>query len=214
MWERELFHTRTHHRPIVVGNQDSAHGCRLGGTPPTWLVERQQSSSGTFSYVLTLGGKDVAPLLSDKQELSLLVDMSDAAILCSQSYTTNVAILPVVHPPSPRHHAPVDWQWTPLGKSLVLDPAAPDQTQADSKQPSVFSKWGGKPWFVQDWGQEEHLAICQDGNFAFLMQLEDTIEESSGLYFLGGSGMLYIYSRIDPDSHLPTLSEFRCFLQI
>ena len=214
---QKLFVSRTHHRRILVDRTDAATGSRMGGTPPSTFVtppRRCPRCGGQLEYVLTLANDTLGSQIADAEAVSMFC-CRDLECLWGSRWILDVpSIVLIVHRDAPRAAVRSELDSTSEGRKLVLRDLCEDPLDKSGFVDTDRSKLGGRPGYIQAWGDEE-AEKAQRGGRGFLFQWCETDHPNDmdrGTYPFCG-GVVYVFSRINPVTKLPELSDLSAFWQ-
>lgn len=208
-----LFLKRAQSRPLAVGPADAPVGSRVGGTPPAPLAAAPPecpACGGSTQYILTLAGDVLGEQVARGRAVSLLTCADVACRMKSHEIVEPSSLLLVVHDDAPRAAPGSSLDSAFEGRRLVLR----ELTENEESRSSDESKVGGLPGYLQPWGDEEAAKARADGA-DFLFQWSEVSYPRTmkrGPYpFLFGT--VYVFSRLDPTTRLPTLGGLVGFWQ-
>lgn len=211
-----IYVARTHHLPLSIDTADAETGSRVGGRPPAPLAAappRCPVCAGALEYVLTLAGDTLGVAVAKGRAVSLLTCRDIACRMKSHSIVEPSSLVLAVHDDAPRAAEGGELATDFEGRRLLAGPPEPDPLNEGMVYTDA-SKIGGMPGFIQRWGDKEaSKSRARGGEFLFQWS-ENTYRRDmrQGAYpFLGG--VVYVFSRVDPETKLPTLEDVVGFWQ-
>jgi hypothetical protein len=212
---RAVFLERTHHRPLVVAKKDRARGSFVGGPPPKGAIASKPKCpccGKGLMHQFTLG-EDTLGALCRERSLTLFCCRDLACRLKHRAALAPSPLVFVVHDDPKRATGPSRYDSPAEGRGLALGKAVVDVGEDGEAIPSL-SKAGGRPGYINNWGEDEQRA-AEDGGRTFLLQWSEDIYpldmEAGPMPFLFGA--VYIFSRRDKKTRLPTLEDAVAFWQ-
>lgn len=207
-----LFLARTHHLPLVIDRADSATGSRVGGNPPAPIAAappRCPVCGGALEYVLTLAGDTLGERVAQGRAVSLLACRDIGCSIGTQRSVEKSSTVLVVHDDAPRAAEAGELATEFEGRRLIVGPLEEDPLE-EGRVDTDASKIGGRPGYIQNWGDRQIAAYRERGG-EFLFQWSETTYPDLDDMKLGSYpflfGVVYIFTRVDPETKLPTLED-------
>ncbi len=201
---RGLFIERTRYRRIVIGDADAREGSRVVGSSPACFDEapRCPRCGRELDYFLTVEADLVGPDVAKGRALSLYACADvDCRLDALGLDVEPPSVVALTHDPSPR--APGDKP----GRRLLRDPMRHEKV-SDGESRVEESKLGGRVFRLQTSIHSDEEEAARRG-LVFLLQINelelDEHTTSCGFW----SGTVYVFTKKDPDTELPTLEGAR-----
>ncbi len=213
-----LYIARTHHLPLLIDATDTETGSRVGGRPPAPLAAappRCPVCSGALEYVLTLAGDTLGERIARGKAVSLLACRNLGCSIGTQRNVERSSTVLIVHDDAPRAAESGELQTEFEGRRLITGLLEPDPLR-EGRVYTDASKVGGRPGFIQNWGDDQVAALRARGS-EFLLQWSENsyadaqeMEQGAAPFLFG---VVYIFARVDPETKLPVLEDVMSFWQ-
>jgi hypothetical protein len=205
----------THHLPILLSNDDTEQGSRMGGRIPSCIQGDTNCPvcQGPVEYLLTLAPDTLGQEISQDKEISMFVCKDFDCRWSGQRVVHPSPLIFIVHDASTRNNEITLMDSPSDGLGLIAGPLTLDPVE-NGFVTMEHTKIGGGPGWIQGWGKGETEKITEQG-YIFLFQYTEPVYPDHKMPGADpfGFGTAYVFGKKQTGSNLPSLNEVVAFWQ-